>query len=85
MEVIEEYRTKVRQATTAQREWEQVEANVARHGEYGDLIAEASVGLGDTDHLTGAVDLRAIKQVRDASVQEVLDAGQWLPQASDLR
>ena len=83
--MIEEYRTKVRQATTAQREWEQVEANVARHGEYGDLIAEASVGLGDTDHLTGAVDLRAIKQVRDASVQEVLDAGQWLPQASDLR
>ncbi|GAA1461875.1 hypothetical protein NE857_13525 [Nocardiopsis exhalans] len=81
---IEEYRDKVSRAVRAQREWEQVEANVARHAEYGDLVAQASAGLGDDTHLTAAVDLEAIKQVRDASVREALDAGQWLSEASSL-
>ncbi|GAA1106180.1 hypothetical protein [Nocardiopsis metallicus] len=81
---IEEYRDKVSRAIRAQREWEQVEANVARHAEYGDLVAQASAGLGDVTRLTAAVDLEAIKQVRDASVREALDAGQWLSEASSL-
>ncbi|WP_017584168.1 hypothetical protein [Nocardiopsis valliformis] len=82
--IIEEYRDKLSRAIRAQREWEQVEANVARHAEYGDLVARASAGLGDETHLTAAVDLEAIKHVRDASMREALDAGQWLSEASSL-
>ncbi|WP_017588361.1 DUF308 domain-containing protein [Nocardiopsis ganjiahuensis] len=83
VEGIQAYVRKVGLAVTAQREWEQVEANVARNDEYRDLLAEATSSLPGADHLTDGAELQAIREARDTAVREALEAGTWLSNAAD--
>ncbi|GAA1988846.1 hypothetical protein GCM10009799_13180 [Nocardiopsis rhodophaea] len=84
VEAIEDYVRKIDRAVAAQREWEQIEANIARNDEYGDLLAEATADFPGGDHLQSGEELQSIRETRDAAIRQALEAGKWLSNAADV-
>lgn len=81
---IESYGRSVADAVVKQREWEQVRENMNHDDAYRELLFDATAAQEQGAAGPEDLELRAVRESRDESVQQALREVRWLTEANDV-